>query len=58
VQQQFLEANGSHSPGITELLARHNVEKRERARDKLFSEIEDRVAALVQLVGFPVNSDR
>jgi hypothetical protein len=32
--------------------------KRERARDKLLSEIEDSVAALVQLVGFPVNSAR
>jgi hypothetical protein len=49
VQQQLLDANDSYALGIADLLARHNVEKRERTREKLFSEIEDSVSALVRL---------
>jgi hypothetical protein len=56
VQQQSVEANGIRSLG--KLLARHNVEKRERTREKLFSEVEDSVAALLQLVGFPASTVR
>jgi hypothetical protein len=54
-QQQLLEANDSHALGIADLLARHNVEKRERTREKLFSEIDDSVSALMRLVGFPAS---
>jgi hypothetical protein len=58
VQWQLHEANDSHALGIAELLARHNVEKRERTREKLLSEIEDSVSALVRLVGFPASPPR
>jgi hypothetical protein len=52
VRRQLLEMNGGLLSGITELLAQHNVQKRERTRDKLFSEIEDAVAVLVQVARF------
>jgi hypothetical protein len=43
VQQQLLEVNDSHALGMAD------------PREKLFSEIDDSVSALMRLVGFPAS---